>query len=240
MASGAILRRRKLISDHLSISARCFLGVRNVAHGQYTDQFLESRAFSTFSHTPSQEKDSKKNDDVSLFVNGDLLKTSALGLFRTSCYGNGNPGFGSLMGPRQTSQFIRYASTATAGQPNLDGDDERNEELVAKKRKEASAEDCDQAVEGLSTAKAKAKAKRLQESHNVAVTVLRKVWTTILGIGPALRAVASMSRLVSFVVEYEEPLTIRICNIFLFTGKTGRRNLFTGKMNLYQHCNITG
>lgn len=196
MASGALLRRRKVISDHLSISARCFLGVRNVAQAQYTDQLLESRSFSTFSHIPSQEKDSKKNDDVALFVNGDLLKTSALGLFRTSCYGNGNGNldFGFIMGPRRTSQFIRYASTATAGKPNLDGDDERNEELVAKKRKEASAEDCDQAVEGLSTAKAKAKAKRLQESHNVAITVLRKVWTAILGIGPALRAVASMSR----------------------------------------------
>lgn len=196
MASGALLRRRKVISDHLSVSARCFLGVRNVAQGHYTDQLLESRAFSTFSHIPSQEKDSKKNDDVALFVNGDLFKTSALGSFRTSCYGNGNgkQDFGFIMGPRQTSQFVRYASTATAGQPNLDGDDERNEELVAKKRKEASAEDCDQAVEGLSTAKAKAKAKRLQESHNVAITVLRKVWTAILGIGPALRAVASMSR----------------------------------------------
>lgn len=194
MASGALLRRRKLISDHLTVSARCFLGVRNVAQGHYTDQLLESRAFSTFTHIPSQEKDSKKNDDVTLFVNGDLLKTSALGLFRTSCYGNGKPDLGFIMGPRQTSQFVRYASTATAGQPNLDGDEERNEELVAKKRKEASAEDCDQAVEGLSTAKAKAKAKRLQESHNFAITILRKVWTTILGIGPALRAVASMSR----------------------------------------------
>lgn len=204
MASGALLRRRKVISDQLSVSARCFLAARNVAHGHSTDQLLESRAFSTFSHIPSQEKDSKKNDDVSLFVKGDLLKTSALGLFRTSCYrnGNGKADFGFIMGLRQTSQFIRYASTATAGQPNLDGDDERNDELVAKKRKEASAEDCDQAVEGLSTAKAKAKAKRLQESHNVAITVLRKVWTTILGIGPALRAVASMSRLVSFIVEF--------------------------------------
>lgn len=201
MASGALLRRRKLISDHLTVSARCFLGVRNVAQGHYTDQLLESRAFSTFTHIPSQEKDSKKNDDVALFVNGDLLKTSALGLFRTSCYGIGKPDLGFIMGPRQTSQFVRYASTATTGQPNLDGDEERNEELVAKKRKEASAEDCDQAVEGLSTAKAKAKAKRLQESHNFAITILRKVWTTILGIGPALRAVASMSRLVSFIVE---------------------------------------
>ncbi|KAL1806242.1 hypothetical protein ACET3Z_029310 [Daucus carota] len=200
MASGALLRRRKVISDHLSISARCFLGVRNVAQGQSPEQLVESRAFSTVSHIPSQEKDSKKTDDVAFFVNGDLLKTSALGLFRSSYrsvlagQGNGKPDFGFIIGPRQTSHFIRYASTATAGQPNLDGDDERNDELVAKKRKEASAEDCDQAVEGLSTAKAKAKAKRLQESQNVAITILRKVWTTILGIGPALRAVASMSR----------------------------------------------
>ncbi|XP_057249621.1 uncharacterized protein LOC104889044 isoform X3 [Beta vulgaris subsp. vulgaris] len=86
---------------------------------------------------------------------------------------------------------VRHASTATAGQP--DYDDEENEELAAKKKKEASPEECDQAVVGLSAAKAKVKAK-LQDSQKGAKSVLGRVWATLLGIGPALRAIASMSR----------------------------------------------
>nr|CAN63817.1 hypothetical protein VITISV_010338 [Vitis vinifera] len=61
-------------------------------------------------------------------------------------------------------------------------------------RKEASPQECDQAVEGLSTAKAKAKAKQLLESQKGAKSPLQKTWAMLLGIGPALRAVASMSR----------------------------------------------
>ncbi|XP_022733535.1 LETM1 domain-containing protein LETM2, mitochondrial-like isoform X3 [Durio zibethinus] len=92
------------------------------------------------------------------------------------------------------SYSVRYSSTATAKQPESSSDDEENEELVATKRKEASAEECDQAVEGLSTAKAKVKAKRLQDSQKVVKSILQRIWVTILGIGPALKAVASMSR----------------------------------------------
>ncbi|CAA0818430.1 LETM1-like protein [Striga hermonthica] len=92
------------------------------------------------------------------------------------------------------SQHRCFASTATAKKPELGNDDEDNDEMDAKKRKEASPEECDQAVVGLSTAKAKAKAKKLQESKSFYVPVLKKLWATFLGIGPALRAVASMSR----------------------------------------------
>ncbi|GER37667.1 ABC-2 type transporter family protein [Striga asiatica] len=55
----------------------------------------------------------------------------------------------------------------------------------------------DQAVVGLSTAKAKARAKLLQESHNFYMPVYMELWQRFLGIGPAIRAggrVASMSR----------------------------------------------
>lgn len=85
----------------------------------------------------------------------------------------------------------RHLSTATGSQPKYD--DEEDEEMAARKRKEASPEECDQAVVGLSTAKAKVKAK-LQASQTGAKTVLHRVWKTLLGIGPVLRAVASMSR----------------------------------------------
>lgn len=100
---------------------------------------------------------------------------------------------------RWMSQSIRNASTAAtaaaAAKQTEPIDDEENERLAAKKKKQASPEDCDQAVQGLSTAKA-AKAKKLQESQKdkSAKPMLQKVWATFLGIGPAFKAVASMSR----------------------------------------------
>ncbi|KAK1426414.1 hypothetical protein QVD17_15085 [Tagetes erecta] len=91
------------------------------------------------------------------------------------------------------SQSSSFATVATAPKPNLGGDEE-DKELVAKKRKEASPEECDQAVEGLTSAKAKAKAKQVTESQKPANSILKRTWAMLLGIGPALRAVASMSR----------------------------------------------
>jgi LETM1 and EF-hand domain-containing protein 1 len=61
--------------------------------------------------------------------------------------------------------------------------------------KEASPEECDEAVEDLTEVKAKAKAKQVRESQKSAKTVMQKIWAKLLGIGPALRAIASMSRL---------------------------------------------
>ncbi|KAE9602906.1 putative EF-hand domain pair, letm1 ribosome-binding domain-containing protein [Lupinus albus] len=95
--------------------------------------------------------------------------------------------FNSLLGAR----FISQSAAAAAKKPELEPD---NDDTVAKKRKEASPEECDQAVEGLSSVKAKAKAKRLQESGKDVQSVLQRVWATFLGIGPALRAIASMNR----------------------------------------------
>ncbi|KAL2343177.1 hypothetical protein Fmac_004462 [Flemingia macrophylla] len=88
---------------------------------------------------------------------------------------------------------VRWLSQSAAAAKQHDS--EENDDAVVKQRKEASPEECDQAVEGLTTAKAKAMAKRAQESQKEVQSILRKVWTAFLGIGPALRAVASMSRL---------------------------------------------
>ncbi|XP_024983218.1 LETM1 domain-containing protein LETM2, mitochondrial-like isoform X2 [Cynara cardunculus var. scolymus] len=90
------------------------------------------------------------------------------------------------------SQSSSFASIATAHQPNLGGEDEDNEKVS--KRKEASPEECDQAVEGLSSAKAKVKAKQVSEPPKAARSIFQRIWAMLLGIGPALRAVASMSR----------------------------------------------
>ena len=112
-----------------------------------------------------------------------------------SHYGIGKNDFGLLLGARSILQSVRASSTATAGQRKLDIDDEQGEDQKQnRKKKEASPEECDQAVEGLSTAKAKAKAKQVQESPKVSQSVMQKFWAMLLGIGPALRAVASMSR----------------------------------------------
>ncbi|KAJ7563576.1 hypothetical protein O6H91_03G115700 [Diphasiastrum complanatum] len=56
-----------------------------------------------------------------------------------------------------------------------------------------SPEDCDQAVEVLSSAKAEAKLSQ-EAQKMVTEPLIRRSWNILLGIGPALRAVASMSR----------------------------------------------
>lgn len=94
-------------------------------------------------------------------------------------------------GAKYFLQSVRTATTATAGEPR---GEEKNDDQSQKQPKEPSPEECDLAVEGLNTTKAKAKAKQLQESQKDAKRPLQRLWAVILGIGPALRAIASMSR----------------------------------------------
>lgn len=200
MASRAILRKRRFVSDYLNVSARSIQCFSSLGHG-LSSQHVDSHGLSSAANHSCGDSDCMKKGDTILPKNEDLLNFSALGLFRRKCYGDmvsnyvtGGSQFVSSTGMRFMPQSIRYVSTATAGQRDVGSDNEDNEGMAAKKRKEASPEECDQAVEGLSSAKAKAKAKRLQESEKVANSVLQRVWATFLGIGPALRAVASMSR----------------------------------------------
>ncbi|XP_065860827.1 uncharacterized protein [Euphorbia lathyris] len=196
MASRAILRRKRFISDYLSASTRSIQTFRCLGHGaQYL--YLDSYSYATkqFSSDFNNWKEPEKN----LVARAELLGSSGVGQIANRFYSTAGLGLrharSEFVNPTRFVPFhVHYASTATARQPDLGGDDEDKAEIVAKKRKEASPEECDQAVEGLSTAKAKAKAKRLHESQNVAKSILRKTWTMLLGIGPALRAVASMSK----------------------------------------------
>jgi LETM1 and EF-hand domain-containing protein 1 len=57
---------------------------------------------------------------------------------------------------------------------------------------EPTPEQCDEAVVDLSSAKAKAK--KVQEVQNKEASILTKIWSFFLGIGPMLKAIASMSR----------------------------------------------
>ncbi|KAL2487609.1 LETM1-like protein [Forsythia ovata] len=199
MASRAILRRRKIISDYLSIPVRSIQSFRTLGQEQ-SSQCSDSCGFSSGANHYRSLDNSVYNNEASVF-NKELLKLSTFGLFRNKAYGitfhqygNGRLDFNSLTGVRLMLQPVRYASTATANQPDFGSDDENDEILVTKKRKEASPEECDQAVVGLSAAKAKAKAKQLEESQKVAKSILWRLWDKLLGIGPALRAVTSMSR----------------------------------------------
>lgn len=91
-------------------------------------------------------------------------------------------------------QSVHFSSTAADGQPKFGSGNDRNEQQAAKQVKEASPEECDEAVEDLSEVKAKAKAKQVQELQKSYKSVMQRMWAMLLGIGPALKAVASMSR----------------------------------------------
>ncbi|MCO5603760.1 hypothetical protein L7F22_057912 [Adiantum nelumboides] len=86
-------------------------------------------------------------------------------------------------------QSFSSTSSSSAQYQDLESDTEQGKQV---RPVEPSPEDCDQAVEGLSSAKAKAK--KLQEAQSKGVGILKKIWTGMLGVGPALRAVAAMSR----------------------------------------------
>ncbi|KAJ1279904.1 hypothetical protein BS78_04G191100 [Paspalum vaginatum] len=199
MASRAITRRRKYLLDHVntpifSSSSTTFQHGRTgfEAVPRIAQQFLEQR-----SGNSKSEKDQSivnlTERNLAGLANGILRRP----VHRMSLYycGTGKNDFGLPMGARYMLQSVRASSTAAAGQRKLDTDDEQSEDQKQnRKKKEASPEECDQAVEGLSTAKAKARAKQVQESLKVSQSVIQKVWARLLGIGPALRAVASMSR----------------------------------------------
>ncbi|KAK6130595.1 hypothetical protein DH2020_035687 [Rehmannia glutinosa] len=199
MASQVILRRRKILSDYLNVHVRPIQSIQTLGDGQ-SCQCFDSRGYTSITDSISQNSDQLRENDETSTLSKKPLDFSTLGIFKLKANRNtafsyeNRSDFNWLMGGRFMSQPRRYASTATAKQPDLGSDDEDNKEVAAKKRKEASPEECDQAVVGLSTAKAKAKAKRLQESQSFGTPILKKLWATFLGIGPALRAVASMSR----------------------------------------------
>ncbi|CAL1404725.1 unnamed protein product [Linum trigynum] len=193
MASRAIVRRNKAVFYYFSSSARSVYSLHGLPHG---NQQLDG--FDANCHQHSEVADRKELNGAAV-RRAELVGVLGAGNFRHRFHSS------AVLSPRYVrSEFfgpLRYmsissgnASTAAAKQPELGSDEEGNGDSVSKKRKEVSPEDCDEAVEGLSTAKAKAKAKKLQESKNFAKSVLQKTWAILLGIGPALRAIASMSR----------------------------------------------
>ncbi|KAK1413612.1 hypothetical protein QVD17_35388 [Tagetes erecta] len=195
MASRAILRRRRFLSDYLHISGRSVQGLSHGITTAYSDSCdshcVTNNTFNESGNTKCIGADVKRHEDVE--------NLSAMGYFRMQKFNTvtGHGMLGNMLHVRGkfVSRSTSFSSMATVPKPAT-GNDEEDKEQVGTKRKEASPEECDQAVEGLTSAKAKikAKAKQSTESQKPANSILKKTWAMILGIGPALRAVASMSR----------------------------------------------
>lgn len=198
MASRVILRRRSYIFNSSTRPTSLIRGFSSFKHRQsFTSE--DSRGSPSDASHPYQSSDFKKailpsvvRNELSNFLASQYYRSNIPGI-PNSGYRVGDLDFVFPLRVRWFSQSASSASTATAGQPLGSGDD-GNEQQSPKKVKEASPEECDQAVEGLSTVKAKAKAKQVQDSPKSGQSIIKKIWATLLGIGPALRAVASMSR----------------------------------------------
>ncbi|XWS65242.1 hypothetical protein CRYUN_Cryun05aG0075800 [Craigia yunnanensis] len=170
MASRVILRRRSYIFNSPTRPTSLLRGFSSFEHRQsFTSE--DSGGSAWVASCPYQNSDFKKVVLPSVLKN-ELSNFLAAQYYRSNSSGISNSGY----------------------QPELGSGNDGNKQQAPKKVKEASPEECDQAVEGLSTVKAKAKAKQVQDSPKSAQSVIKKIWAIILGIGPALRAVASMSR----------------------------------------------
>ncbi|KAJ6324984.1 hypothetical protein OIU76_012132 [Salix suchowensis] len=203
MASRAILRRKRSLFDSLREPNYLIRGgVSSFQYGRGSPQSNDLQESRWVINHPFGSTDSRNERGLSLVSRDGVTKVlAAAGFLRYNSFGNSGLGRGigsgdlvSSLGIRCYLQSVSYASTATAGQPEYGHGRDRNEQPDAKQSKEASPEECDEAVEDLTEVKAKAKAKQAHESLKRTKTVMQKVWAKLLGIGPALRAVASMSR----------------------------------------------
>lgn len=228
MASRAILRRKRYILNSLN-QPSCLIRGSSIFEREQPSQSSELKTVSLFSsHLHSTTGDRSDKDATSALWN-DPLDFRVAEIFRRysftiSTLGNrvGRQDFVSSPRVVWTSQSIRYTSMATAGQPKFGSGDRRNEQQVSGQKTEPSPEECDQAVEGLSTVKAKAKAKQIQESPKSDKSVTMRMWAMLLGIGPALKAVASMSRFGNFFLIVLCLTSYNACsNCIIFQGGLG-------------------
>ncbi|XP_026660072.2 mitochondrial proton/calcium exchanger protein-like isoform X2 [Phoenix dactylifera] len=200
MASRGILRARRHLSQHLNVPGRSCLSCSSFGSGRL-DYNADAGFLCRVPEHSSVDGECRIEREAVFLAKQDLIGLSAIlfhkhascGISVVGC-GYGRTGIVLPGGLRGLPPSVCTASTATAREPDIGNGGEDNEDQEQKHRKEASAEECDQAVEGLSTAKAKAKAKKLQESQRTVQSIIKKFWAKLLGVGPALRAVASMSR----------------------------------------------
>ncbi|KAL2330138.1 hypothetical protein Fmac_017719 [Flemingia macrophylla] len=202
MASRIILRKRRglFFNPLCSQYTRINFGFSSVGHAQPLG-YSELEGLSRFSFSSSattvhvQERNlfTTNKDDLAAHTASRLISRSS---FRVSSFGfrSHKIELDCLSRLGWISQRTHYISTAAPDQSGLDGSNRGSEQSATNQKKEASPEECDEAVEGLSNIKAKAKAKQLQEPQKSADSILKKLWAKILGIGPAFRTIMSMSR----------------------------------------------
>ncbi|GMH10345.1 hypothetical protein Nepgr_012186 [Nepenthes gracilis] len=199
MALRNIFRRKKCLLNSLS-QPSCLIRGFSSAEPRLSSDSHDTCGSSWVVGLQPANSDSRKARESFSVTEDKLQFFSTIGFLRqnsgiSAVYRsiNGSPYYVVPLGVSWQLLPIRHASTAAA-QPEMPSGDDRNEQKVASQGKEASPEECDLAVEGLSTVKAKARAKKAQESQKSDKPILRRVWTILLGMGPALKAVASMSR----------------------------------------------
>ena len=200
MASRAILRRKRYLINSLN-QPTCLIRGSSSFEREQPSQSNDLKSVRLFASQLFATTRHRNHDDVNSVPKTVPSTFRVEGAFRHNFFGinalsnkNGMENFVSSMGFMWYSQSIRYNSTAAAGQPEFRSSNHRNEQQISGQKTEASPEECDQAVEGLSTVKAKAKAKQIQDSQKSAKSVMMRMWAKLLGVGPALKAVASMSR----------------------------------------------
>ncbi|KAH9622779.1 hypothetical protein KSS87_007375 [Heliosperma pusillum] len=201
MATRTIVRRRRALVNALSQPSGSYRSFSSFGLDQ-SSSVPNSWNSSWSVALPSLDSDSRKENKSSIITKDKIELFSSAGFLRKDFGGSsafrsvyGRPLYQSSLGANWMSQALRYSSTAAAGQPKFRDSNNKNEQKIASQKKEPSPEECDQAVEGLSSAKAKAKAKQLQEeSQKTEKALLQKLWAKLLGIGPALRVILSMSR----------------------------------------------
>ncbi|KAJ4702780.1 LETM1 and EF-hand domain-containing protein 1, mitochondrial-like [Melia azedarach] len=197
MTSRAILRRKRYLFSPVNQPSCLIRRFSSLEYQQSTKCSDYSQQRSNSVGLSSSLSDCRQEGGLSSVTKDEVSKPLKVNFLRQNFFQISNLGYGvgrvnviSSWEPRLIWKSVRHASTATAGKQEND----RNEQQAAKQVKEASPEECDQAVEGLSTVKAKAKAKQMQDSQKSTKSIMQRVWAMLLGIGPALRAVASMSR----------------------------------------------
>ncbi|WOK92810.1 LETM1 and EF-hand domain-containing protein 1, mitochondrial [Canna indica] len=195
MTSQAMIRGKKNLLKHLSTPVRAFSSFSRFGHETDTGVLHQ-----VLKENPCEAEGSERRcngliiakEDLVGFYSPKYVERPHGGIF-ISGLRYGRQEFVLPFAVRGFAQSSRTVSTATAGQPEMQNDDQPKDQSQ-KQFKEASPEECDQAVEELSTAKAKAKDKQVQDSSKTAQSFIQKFWAKLLGIVPAIRAVASMSR----------------------------------------------
>uniref|UniRef100_K3Y5K8 Mitochondrial proton/calcium exchanger protein n=1 Tax=Setaria italica TaxID=4555 RepID=K3Y5K8_SETIT len=216
MASRAIIRRRKDILQHTNVPILSSASTSTTGQGKFgceVDQRYEclfsEDSLAHSNHAKVQHTLSKQN-----------LYGLSSGFTCRPTFGVSPPGYGSRaqnfvfpLGVRCFLQSVRTTSNTT-GQPQVSIMGKQSEDDKEKQqKKEASPEECDQAVEGLRTAKAKAKAK-LEEVQKTDQSIIQKFWAKLLDVRISSRLLVKLASGKSLTRRERQQLTRTTADLF--------------------------